>query len=184
MVNYNNGKICKIEPICTHDEGDIYIGSTTKEYLSQRMSKHKTDYKRWLQGKQGYLTSYKLFDKYDIKNCQIILIESVNANSKDELHSREAHYIKMSKCVNNKIPLRSKQEYRDDNKEKIKIKNKLFYQDNKQYFLDIQEKKSEYQKEKRTHPFYCKCGSQYTYGHKLRHLQTKKHCEFIENNIL
>ena len=36
MVNYNNGKIYKIEPL-NGEEGDIYIGSTTKEYLSQRM---------------------------------------------------------------------------------------------------------------------------------------------------
>ena len=33
MVNYSNGKIYKIEPIIDHDEGDIYIGSTTKKYL-------------------------------------------------------------------------------------------------------------------------------------------------------
>ena len=32
MVNYNNGKIYKIEPIVDHDEGDIYFGSTTKQY--------------------------------------------------------------------------------------------------------------------------------------------------------
>ena len=25
MINYNNGKIYKIEPVCDHDEGDIYI---------------------------------------------------------------------------------------------------------------------------------------------------------------
>ena len=51
MVNYSNGKIYKIEPICEHNEDDIYIGSTTKQYLSQRMDKHRSDYKRWQQGK-------------------------------------------------------------------------------------------------------------------------------------
>ena len=45
--NYNKGKIYKIEPICDHDEGDIYIGSTTKDYLSQRMVFHKGDYIKW-----------------------------------------------------------------------------------------------------------------------------------------
>ena len=29
MVNYSKGKINKIEPICDHDEVDVYIGSTT-----------------------------------------------------------------------------------------------------------------------------------------------------------
>ena len=48
MVNYNNGKIYKIVPICEGaDEGDVYIGSTTKEYLSQRMVQHRADYNKW-----------------------------------------------------------------------------------------------------------------------------------------
>jgi len=37
MVNYQNGKIYFIEPICEHEENERYIGSTTKQYLSQRM---------------------------------------------------------------------------------------------------------------------------------------------------
>ena len=44
MVNYNNGKIYKIEPMCDHDEGDLYAGSTTKQYLSQCMGTHRSGY--------------------------------------------------------------------------------------------------------------------------------------------
>jgi len=35
MVNYNNGKIYKIEPICDHEENEIYIGSNIylKEWI-------------------------------------------------------------------------------------------------------------------------------------------------------
>ena len=44
---YNNSKIYKIEPVCDYDEGDIYIGSTTQKYLSNRMQQHRKDYKRW-----------------------------------------------------------------------------------------------------------------------------------------
>jgi hypothetical protein len=84
MVNYLNGKIYKIEPNCEHEEHEIYIGSTTKKYLSQRMDKHRSDYKRWKIRKAKKIMSYDLFDKYGIENCCILLIESVNANSKDE----------------------------------------------------------------------------------------------------
>jgi hypothetical protein len=35
---YNNSKIYKIKPICDYEEGDIYIGSTTKKYLCERMA--------------------------------------------------------------------------------------------------------------------------------------------------
>ena len=51
MVNYNNGKIYLIEPIDGED-GDVYVGSTTKIYLSQRMSEHRNSYNLWKQGKR------------------------------------------------------------------------------------------------------------------------------------
>jgi predicted GIY-YIG superfamily endonuclease len=41
MVNYSNGKIYKIEPTVEHEDGDIYIGSTTNKLLCQRMGKHR-----------------------------------------------------------------------------------------------------------------------------------------------
>jgi hypothetical protein len=37
--DYSAGKIYKIEPISEHDEGDIYIGSTIRKYLCERMVK-------------------------------------------------------------------------------------------------------------------------------------------------
>ena len=92
--DYSKGKIYKIEPICDHDEGDIYIGSTTKEYLSQRMTTHKADYNRWKLGLRNNVSSFALFKKYGIENCRIILIESVNASSFDELNKVEAMHIK------------------------------------------------------------------------------------------
>ena len=39
MTNYGNGKIYKIERIS--DNVLVYVGSTTKEYISQRLVEHK-----------------------------------------------------------------------------------------------------------------------------------------------
>ena len=102
MVNYNNGKIYKIEPIVDHDEGDIYIGSTTKQYCSQRLDTHRGNYKLWKNNKYRKVQVFEIFDKYGVSNCQIVLIETVNAESKDELLAREKHYIKSCKCLNKK----------------------------------------------------------------------------------
>ena len=144
MVNYNNGKIYKLEPIVEYDEGDIYIGSTTKYYLSQRIDTHRSYYLKWKKGiAKSYITSYGLFDKYGLDNCIIVLLENVNANTKDELLAREAHYIKSMKCINKVIPLRTRQEYKQDNKDKIieyrkrnkehiKLKNKEYRERNKE----------------------------------------------------
>jgi hypothetical protein len=155
MVNYNNGKIYKIEPICEHEEGEIYIGSTTKDKLCQRMTKHRNDYNCWKNGKYHKFTSFDLFDKYGIENCKIYLIENVNANTKDELLSREGYYIRTMKCINKYIAGRTMKEYHEDNKDKIKQHNKTQCQ--------------------------CECGSITTFGHKLRHLKSKKHMDYINN---
>ena len=192
MVNYNNGKIYKIEPICDYDEGDIYIGSTTKQYLSQRMTAHKKDYRSYQKGNHKKITSFILFDKYGIDNCNILLLELVNVETKDELHNREAHYIKNLKCVNKIIPKRTPKEYRQDNKESIIIKKKQYRQDNK-VFINIKHKeyndthkevaKQYYLRKKsilsETH--ICDCGSSYMYTHKARHFKTIKHCKYIDS---
>ncbi len=131
MVNYQKGKIYKVE---SHQGDKIYNGSTTKDYLCQRMDLHRSQYKRYKDGKtNGYVSVHEIFDEYGIENCNIILIESYPCNTSDELHSREAHHIKLLKCVNKNIPGRSKLQYYHDNKNKesmIEYKKK-YYEANK-----------------------------------------------------
>lgn len=104
MVNYyNNGKIYKIEPISNGEEGDVYIGSTTKEYLSQRLTSHKSYYIRWKNGRNSKTFSFDIFDKYGFENCHIVLPELVNVDSKDKLLAREGFFMKSMPCINKKI---------------------------------------------------------------------------------
>ena len=126
------------------------------------MEYHRGDYKRYTKGlTDKTITSFKIFDKYGIENCDIILIELVNATCKEELHQREAYYIKSMLCVNKMVPLRTKKEYRDDTKEQIK----KYYQDNKEHF-----------KEK----IICDCGSIVSRTHISRHNKTIKHQEYLK----
>jgi hypothetical protein len=143
MTNFNNGKIYKIEPICDHDEGDIYIGSTTKRLLCQRMASHKCEYKKWKNGLYHKLTSFDIFDKYGLDNVKIVLIEFVNAYSRVELFEREAYFIKNLKCVNKKIPNRTAIEYQNENKEKIKQYHKLYNNINKEKIKEWQKNNKE-----------------------------------------
>ncbi len=158
MVNYGNGKVYKIEPIVDHDEGDVYFGSTTKKYLSQRMDDHRSQYKSWQKGVGKKTRSFELFDKYGVDNCRIILLERVNANSKDELIAREAHHIKNNKCVNGLVPQRTVKEYYEDNKHTILPKHNIY---KKQKIL-------------------CCCGTFTTFGHKTRHEKTLRHLKHFE----
>ena len=175
-MDYQKGKIYKIE---SHLGPKIYIGSTTKQYLSQRMEKHRSGYNRWKQEKSSNVTAYKLFEEYGIDNCQIVLLELYPCNSKDELNAKESNFIRTLECVNKVIPDRTMQEYRDDNKEKIKDDNKIYYQKNK---IEIIEKVKLYRQENiekinshRNQQITCECGCSFQLKNKARHLQSKKH---------
>lgn len=152
MVNYANGKVYKIEPTVEHEEGDVYYGSTTKQYLSQRFDEHRSKFK-----KMNLSCSSKiLFEKYGVNNCVIVLLELVDAKTNDELKAVEAKYILKNACVNKQVPLRTKQQYQIDNADVIREKIKQYQIDNagkineyqKQYQIDnaeqIKETKKEY----------------------------------------
>ena len=98
-INYHLAKIYKIEPLNPDDEADVYIGSTCEPILARRMAGHRRDYTRWKAGRYGNVTSFMLFEKYGVDNCNIFLIENYQCNNKDELMKREGHYIKTIPCV-------------------------------------------------------------------------------------
>jgi hypothetical protein len=95
MVNYQESKIYKI----VSDQTDkIYIGSTTKKYLSTRMAMH-----RYVNSDQNKCsTSYRSGEILKYGDAKIILIENYDCKSKDELHEREQYWIDQNKeiCVN------------------------------------------------------------------------------------
>ena len=93
-IDYSRGKIYKIWSPSTDK---IYIGSTTKQYLSQRLTNHVHSYKRWQNGEQNQkLTSYKLIELGDYI---IELVEAFPCQSKDALLAREGHFIREFKDV-------------------------------------------------------------------------------------
>lgn len=164
MVNYSKTKIYKIES--KSGEGQIYVGSTTKDYLSQRFDKHRSEYKSWINDKNSsqYITSYKIFDEYGLDNCHIILLESYPCNTSDEKKAREAYYIKQLDCVNKFIPGRSQKEY---------------YNDNKEYILEINRAYKLKHKDELNKKYICECGGKFTSHQKSRHLQSTKHKNYL-----
>lgn len=102
MVNYSNSKIYKIVP--TNGDDICYIGSTTKQYLSQRMDSHRNDYKKWKKDESKNMTKItELFEKYGVENCKILLIENFPCNSKEELDNKTNDYINCLNTINNYI---------------------------------------------------------------------------------
>ena len=71
-------------------------------------------------GQGKYITSFEVLKN---KNYDIILLEKVPCDSKDELHARERYHIEKNECVNKFIPQRTDHEYKRDNCEKMRQYN-------------------------------------------------------------
>ena len=131
----------KIYRIVCNTTGKQYIGSTTKEKLSMRLSQHVYDYKKYLKNKFHYISSYEIIEG---ANYEIVLIESYPCNSKDELHSRERFHIETNECVNKVIPssnrVETRRRYYNSNKDKVA-------EYNRQYCIDNKERKIEYRRQ-------------------------------------
>ena len=167
MVNYNEGKIYKIESTLGNM---VYYGSTTKKRLCDRMTYHRGGYNSWLKGKRELVTAFKLFDEYGLENCKIVLVENYPCESKDELRAKEAYYIRNFECVNKNVPGRTGKERYEDNKDKILKRVKKYQEDNK-------DRISERKKIKHT----CICGSCIRKSDKPKHERSKKHIKFINS---
>ena len=92
----HNSKIYQITDIAYNK---CYIGSTTEE-LSQRMARHRTNYKSFLNGNKKFMSSFDLFSEYGVENCKIELVEYFKCDSLGELRKREGEHIKKTECVN------------------------------------------------------------------------------------
>ena len=178
-IDYSKGKIYQI---VDYTNDNVYIGSTCEITLAKRLAKHVGDYKRYLNGKGNYITSYKVLEN---GNYDILLIENFACESKDELHKREGFHIKNAlNCINKRIEGRTDAQYRQDNKKIILEKAKQYYDEKKeiiseqrkQYYEDHKKEIKEYQKQKTI----CVCGSETTIYQKARHERTQKHKSFIE----
>ena len=166
MVNYANGKIYMIERIGGSDEGCVYIGSTTKKYLSQRMESHLHDFEGWVLGCRNYkkITSFNVFKKYGVKNCHIVLLETCPCNSVEELRAIEATHIRSTPCVNKCIPGRTKQAYREEHKQLLNQKGQEYYHANVEAI-----------KKRKTTPTLCECGCSVSRCGMAKHIRTQKH---------
>ena len=148
--DYSLGKIYRIT-----GNGKCYIGSTIQS-LDDRLTQHKYDYRKYLNGKYHYTTSYECVSD---ENCVIELIENYPCDNRTELERREGEIIQATECVNKNVAGRTDQEYRREyyqaNREKIAERHREYEEANREriaeqkreYYQMNCEKKKEYQRE-------------------------------------
>ena len=161
-----------------------YIGSTAEKSLSNRMSRHRYDYKIYKDTLEKKMTCFDIFE-YGIDNCKIELLENYPCSSIEELRKREGHYIQNTDCVNRCLAGRNKEGWYWDNKEHCNKKNLENYYNNREQRLRQMKEHRELNKEtinaKKKISHVCECGVSYTNSHKARHLQTQRHQHYINS---
>jgi len=192
---YNDSKIYKLISNYTNK---IYIGSTCEKRLCQRLARHKDSYIQWIKNNKLYVSSFELFK---LGNVEIVLLESINCNSRDELLKKEREYIEKYKdIIINKIlrPITTneelkekRKEYIETNKEKLKEQRKEYYEANKEKIKEYYEANKEANKEQRKEYYeankeekkeiiICECDKKYTLANKARHLKSSLHKRWQE----
>jgi hypothetical protein len=136
--DYSKGKIYCIK-VNTNEEYLPYIGSTTKQYLSQRIEKHHSNYKYWKKNGKGFMSSFTLFEKYGFNECYIELLELCPCSCSEELRKKEREWFDKLNCVNMTRPFVTKEErveyfknYNEEHKEEIAEKKKIYHEEHKE----------------------------------------------------
>lgn len=149
-------KIGRVYKIICAQSNNVYIGSTFNT-LRDRWRDHKNRYLEYIKNNSRTISIHNYFDKYGIDNFKIILIKEYEVVDRNHLETKEQLWLNKLKNIN------------------IQCAFNPFRRS----------KKMEYQirKEKMNIRYECECGSSYYARHKYKHLKTKKHQNYISNNI-
>lgn len=194
MVNYNKSSIYKL---CCKDINikKEYVGSTTR--FERRKNQHKSCCHNEKSTHYTYYVYQFIRKNGGFQNWEMIQIEEVNVNNKRELDTRERYWIETLKAeLNIVIPTQTDNEWREKNKESLtekgKIKNKEYYEKNKEIVLEkhkiyrennremLAEKSKQNHEKSKIIKIKCECGSTINKHSIYSHIKSKKHLIFID----
>ena len=194
IVKYDNGFIYTIY----HQYNLIYVGSTTN--FKGRLSRHKSNcYKLNNEAYNRPIYQY-IRSNGDWNKIEFKIIDVYYNITKQLLNKIEGDYIKyfnfdnLFNCI---IAGRTKEEYREDNIDRLKIKEKKYRDDNKDKYkkwcqdnidkIKIYSKKYHQDnkaqiKAQKSKPWTCViCNKTISTNHKARHLKTPLHINKVNN---
>jgi hypothetical protein len=137
-INYQ--KACIYEIVCKDvNVTQRYVGSTTN--LIKRRYAHKSNCNNEKSKVYNRYVYQFIRENGSFENWDVVLIEEViNCKDKEHLYKRERYYIEEKQAELNKyIPLRTLQEYNEENKEVLAERNKEYRQENKQKMKEYRE---------------------------------------------
>jgi len=158
------------------DPSLVYYGSTSQKHVCSRITGHRTDFKRWKQGKSHFVTSFRIIETGD---WDYMTLEKVFFDDPFELKNRERFYIENHDCVNKYIPNQTKEEYYIENKDKrleqMKQYNDTHKEEAKQYYIDNKDEITKYKKE-----YYIENKEEITKYKKQYYIENKQKNEIVQ----
>jgi hypothetical protein len=124
---FKNGKIYTIRN--RNDDTLIYAGSTVQP-LYKRLSMHKKDSKN---------PKYKKMNETDINDWYIELYIDCPCERKEQLTQREGQIIREIGTLNKRIEGRTRQEWRQDNKDELKERGRNYREVYKEHYQEYRE---------------------------------------------
>lgn len=165
---------------------EIYVGSTcnfrTRKWNHKGSCNNETD-KNYNLNVYKYIRANGGWDTFDM-----IQIEEITHDTKQQLHARERYWIEELKATLNKaIPTQTYVEYYakyyKDNKDILKKKGAEYYEDNKEALkvkrAGYWELNKEALKVKQAKKYDCECGSTLRISDKAPHKKTIKHKNWL-----
>jgi hypothetical protein len=96
------------------------------------LKQHELDYKRYVNGRYNYVTSFEIIKGGDFK---IELVEDLGNCTKEDLKKHEAFHIQNNECINKNIPGRSNKDsfknWYNNNQDKCIASSKNWYNNNR-----------------------------------------------------
>ena len=181
-INYQNTVIYKI--VCNDlNITDLYIGNTTD--FTRRLSQHRRCSMNAIYKEHNYKIYRTIRENGGWENWRMIEIEKYPCNDSNEATARERYWFEALQAKLNMVfPKRSDKEYMEANKEKIKEYQKQYRGENREerkaFSKQYYETNKNAMNAKKAQPFNCVCGSIVRVSDKAKHLNTKKHLKFIE----
>jgi hypothetical protein len=140
----------------------VYYGSSELTTLDECMKIHIHKFNDWKNTGKYYCYSFKVLER---NNYTPILLKIVFFTIQWELQEQKRKLIEYQTCVNKFIPNRTKAEWYEVNKDKIKKQS-----------ADYRVKNKDKIKKK----FTCPCGGKYTYQNKVQHIKSNKHQDWLK----
>jgi hypothetical protein len=130
---------------------ECYVGTT--ENMRVRKNQHKSSCNK-VDGKHYNLHVYQFIREHGgFENWQMILVETVEFETRPQLRARERHWMEqLGATLNKLVPNRTSREYRQENADHIKQYNKQYRQENadhiKQYNKQYRQENADHIKQK------------------------------------